>query len=72
VALLENERLVCAIGTDDPGVFATNVEYEYALMEEALIRKNNWPRHRAVALLDRARRASLEAIYWPDYQPLRT
>ncbi len=67
IALLENEEILTSIGTDDPGVFATNVEYEYALMEEALIRKNNWPRHRAIELLDRVRRTSLEGIYWPNY-----
>jgi adenosine deaminase len=66
--ILEDERLMSTIGTDDPGVFGTNIEYEYALIEDALIKKNGWPRHQAVALLNRARRASIYGIYWPDYR----
>jgi hypothetical protein len=65
--LLEDERLLTAIGTDDPGVFGTNVEYEYALIEGALIEKHGWPRHHVVNLLNRVRLTSLNSIYWPCY-----
>lgn len=51
------EQTIVSINSDDPGVFGTRIDVEYALMFEAML-ENGFDRQRALDVLDRTRRVA--------------
>lgn len=62
--LTASESFGRAIGTDDPGVFSTDIRIEYALVFHELLSRG-WSRADSLQLLERCRRTALEGIRWP-------
>jgi len=58
-----NDGLVACINTDNPGVFATCIENEYAVLMDSG-RDARMGERDLRDLLERARRAGLENVYW--------
>lgn len=52
-----------SINTDDPGVFATRLDWEYGLVLETLIHDSKLARQDALSLLDRLRATAIESIF---------
>lgn len=52
------DQTIVSINSDDPGVFGTRIDVEFALMFEAMM-ENGFDRHRALDVLDRTRRVAV-------------
>ncbi len=57
-----NKAPLVSFNTDDPGVFHTRIELEYALMMEAM-KANKVDGNRIVELLDRARQVGVDSVF---------
>ncbi|KQO42525.1 hypothetical protein [Methylobacterium sp. Leaf85] len=57
-----HDQPIVTINTDDPGVFGTDLEIEFALMFEAMLQRDVG-RERALAALDRSRRLALDHAF---------
>jgi hypothetical protein len=60
------EDLLACINTDNPGVFGSRIENEYALLLQGLV-EADVPQGEARDLLERARSVGMDLVYWPGY-----
>ncbi len=66
VSLLRETRnglLVC-VNTDNPGVFGSRIENQYALLLQGLEEAGESP-HEARAMLEQARAVGMDLLHWP-------
>lgn len=56
------DQTIVTINTDDPGVFGTTLEIEYALMFDAML-KRGMNRAKALKLLDQSRQLALDSAF---------
>jgi Adenosine deaminase len=59
--------LLACINTDNPGVFASCIENEYALLLDGA-REAGTPESTARDLLEQVRRIGMEVVYWPNWR----
>lgn len=65
IAIVNLHRACLAtVNSDNPGVYGTRIENEFALVVSAL-RDVGISRTEAMAIVDRLRRIGLESVYWP-------
>ena len=71
IAILDRmkQHVLATVNTDNPGVFATRIENEYAIILDGLMQPrpdgSSMPRGQAIAVLERMRRIGLDKVYWP-------
>lgn len=66
VAILNSlrEKCLATVNSDNPGVFGTRIENEFALVSRAL-KEVGLSRTESMAVVERLRRVGREAVYWP-------
>jgi hypothetical protein len=70
VALLQQMRrgLLTCVNTDDPGVFGSRIENEYALLLQGLLEAGT-QQGEARDLLERSRAVGMDLLHWPPRPP---
>ena len=61
-----DDGLLACINTDDPGIFTSCIENEYALLLAGM-RRSELGEGAVRALLDRVRQIGMEFVYWPNW-----
>jgi hypothetical protein len=67
LARQSRDGLLVCVNTDNPGVFASRIENEYALLLQGLDEAGT-PQGEARDILERARRVGMDLVHWPGYR----